>query len=127
WFAVHGYDIQDGPLYVNAERGYGTVDYDYMDGVTFAHECAHIFGADHNDEDNVPDAGFRYGRGMRRSVCPLFCSGAWRTVMSYGGQPQIPYFSTPFREYSDDVLGDTYHNNVLIHNSSRNALLRSSG
>ena len=121
WFAVGRRDNPTGPLLVLEERGYGAVDYDFMDGVAFAHEVGHIFGADHNDEDEVPNNGFHYGRGQRKGGwCPEWiCGRKWQTVMSYGGLRNIPYFSTPLREYAGDAVGDASHNNVRVHNFTR--------
>ena len=117
-----------GPITYLPEYAFGVVDYDFMGKAvsTFPHEVGHIYGADHNPEnDNSPNSGFYYGHGKRKNnnFCPDFiCGQEWQTVMSYGNSTQIPYFSTPSLTWGGNAIGSTTQNNVLVHNNTAYAV-----
>lgn len=65
---------------------------------TFAHEFGHNAGLNHNPEDAGSPFVFKpYSYAHR--------NGSVKTTMSYGGQREIPYFSTPLLNVSGFVPG----------------------
>ena len=89
--------------------------------LSFAHEIAHLQGADHNEEDVTPPLAFPYGRGHRYRE-------RWRTVMTYPGVcnkcERLPYFSTPtVRHPGDGVrMGDAGHDNARVLRQTARAI-----
>ena len=64
---------------------------------TFAHELGHNLGLNHSD-------------GLESA------SGRFRTIMAYGTQKRIPYFSNPEISYNGVPTGDATHNEAALAN-----------
>ena len=64
---------------------------------TFAHELGHNLGLNHSD-------------GLESAA------GRFRTIMAYGTQKRIPYFSNPEITYNGVPTGDATHNEAALAN-----------
>lgn len=111
-----------GAIYTSDPDGnaFAVVAYEDMLTGTFPHEVGHVHGADHNVENSTWTFEYEFAHGKRRSRpfgCPVFiCGSSWRTVMSYGDQRRIPYFSDPDLTYDGQTIGDaTTEDNVRTH------------
>lgn len=95
------------------ESAFGIVPYNCMiTNLSFAHEVGHLFGADHDVENNYAKI-FEYNNGY---IAP---SGEWRTIMSYptpcGGCERIARFSNPDADYLGMPTGtDSLENNARV-------------
>lgn len=71
----------------------------------FAHEIGHLHGARHFSADEPLPEPFPYAHAFRNDTL--------RTVLSWGGQEKVPYFSGPGSVYRGVVLGDAHlHDNA---------------
>ncbi len=74
--------------------GFSVCRQDHGTTALFAHELGHNFGCQH-DRDNAANDGFyNYSYGYREP------GGAWKTVMAYGPEEPIDYYSNPDVDYT---------------------------
>jgi hypothetical protein len=89
-------------------RAYNVVDRSCAAAyLSYAHEVGHNEGLQHdpgNASGSLPAEPYAYGYQDS--------SGAFRTVLSYGGGTRIPYFSSPLVAYNGRLTGTTKQDNA---------------
>jgi hypothetical protein len=97
--------------YLQPEQAYAVVNAVCPLGLTFAHEVAHIFGADH-DAEGSPGSSIPYARGYYRIDNAVGTSKYWcfHTIMSRSQMcPELGIFTRPTPYFSNPnvTIGDT--------------------
>jgi hypothetical protein len=78
--------------------------------LSYAHEVGHNEGLLHDPANSTGTPSYPYAYGYQDP------SGAFRTVMSYGGAQRIPFFSNPNVFYNGLVTGTATQNNAAALN-----------
>jgi Metallo-peptidase family M12B Reprolysin-like len=85
--------------------------------LTFAHEVGHLMGCHHDyDAANGAPGLYAYSHGY---VFTGSDGVGYKTILAYGSNTRIPYFSSPSRKYKNKAIGNASRaNNALTINNS---------
>jgi peptidyl-Asp metalloendopeptidase len=90
-----------------APWAYNVVDQSCAGGyLSYAHEVGHNEGLQHDPANAGSAPSFPYAYGYQDP------SGAFRTVMAYGGALRIPFFSSPLVSYAGLLTGTSAQDNA---------------
>ena len=97
---------QNAAIMATPETAFAVVYYQHLGAPNFAlaHEVGHLQGARHGPEQGVFEEPFPYGHATRTE--------AWKTIMSAGSLPVIPYFANPDVAYEGVPTGTPDRQNV---------------
>ena len=101
-----------GYLMQSATTSFATYAFNVVDqscaagNLSYAHEVGHNQGLQHDTPNAASTPSYPYAYGYQDP------GGAFRTVMSYGGAPRVPYLSSPTTYYSGRVTGTSSQDNA---------------
>lgn len=86
---------------------------------TFAHECGHNMGCNHDRDNGSPNALYPYSYGHRW----IGSSGTeYRSIMAYAPGIRVPNYSNPDVQYEGVATGTDKANNALSINNARDTV-----
>jgi len=80
--------------------------------LSYAHEIGHNEGLQHDPANSGSAPSYPFAYGYQDPA------GQFRTVLSYGGETRVPYFSSPLVKYNNTPTGTASQDNARALNSN---------